>query len=58
MTLDELFKILENKLAHLAQLKTTATSIGDVEQVVKIEQEYVATSTLVAQIKQVTHATK
>lgn len=57
MTLDDLIKILENKLMHLAQLKTTATSIGDVEQIVKIEQEHAATSTLISQIKQVSYAT-
>jgi hypothetical protein len=53
MTLFDLIRILENKIVNLSQLKTAAGAIGDVEQVVKLEEDEAATSTLIGQLKQV-----
>ena len=53
MTLTDLITIFENKLANLGQLKTSAISIGDMNQIVKLEDEEAATLTLLNQLKQI-----
>ena len=53
MTLTDLITIFENKLANLGQLKTSAISSGDMNQIVKLEEEEAATLTLLNQLKQI-----
>lgn len=53
MTLTDLLTILQNKLSALGHLKTSAAASGDVEQVVRLEEEEAATGTLISQLKQV-----
>jgi hypothetical protein len=53
MTLKDLIRILENKVAYLGQQKGSAAAAGDVEQVLKLEQDEASTSLLVSQLRQV-----
>jgi hypothetical protein len=57
MTITDLITLLQNKLSAVSHLKTAASSAGDVEQVLKLEQEEVATETLILQLKQVPAST-
>ena len=56
MTLEELIKLIENRLADTANKKVLATSIGDIEQLSKLEKDEHSTSTLLSQLKQVQNA--
>lgn len=57
MTITDLIILLQNKLSALGHLKTAALSAGDVEQVIKLEEEEAATQTLIVQLKQVPAST-
>jgi hypothetical protein len=56
MTLEELIKLIENRLADTANKKVLAISIGDIEQLSKLEKDEHSTSTLLSQLKQVQNA--
>lgn len=51
MLLADLIAILKNKLVTLSQLKTSAISCGELEQVLKLEEEEAATTLLIAQLE-------
>ena len=51
MKLDSLIKILENKKLSLLTSKTLAENTGDVESVVKIEQEIIEINLIVDKLK-------
>jgi len=51
MKLDSLIKILENKKLSLLTSKTLAENTGDVESVVKIEQEIIEINLIIDKLK-------
>jgi hypothetical protein len=51
MTLADLIIILKNKLTVLSQLKTSAINCGELDQVIKLEEEETATTLLIAQLE-------
>lgn len=57
MKLVDLITLLEKKLVHLGQLKQTASSIGDVEQVSNIEVLEVETNGLLSQLRSTLNVT-
>lgn len=56
MTLSELIMLLENKVVKLSQLKSNAANVGDVEQVIVLEDQEAETQTLLSQLKQITQS--
>lgn len=57
MTIEEIIRIIEQKAAVLSQLKASAVSGGDLEQVLKLETEEAANALLLSQLRQVPNAT-
>jgi hypothetical protein len=53
MTVSHLIELLERRIAHLSQLKTSAESIGDVDAVANIESELSQTQTTINQLRQI-----
>lgn len=51
MTIEEIIRIIEQKAVVLSQLKASAVNGGDLEQVIKLEEEEAATTLLIAQLK-------
>ena len=51
MKLETLIQILENKILNLLTNKTLAENNGDVESVVKIEQEITETNLIIDKLK-------
>jgi hypothetical protein len=51
MKLDSLIQILENKILSLLTSKTLAENSGDLEYVIKIEQEIIETNLIIDKLK-------
>lgn len=51
MNTQTLIELLEKKLTNLSQLKTSAEILGDVDQVLKVENEITETQTTINQLK-------
>lgn len=51
MNVEKLIELVANKLAALGQAKATAEQLGQIEELVQIETEIVATETMLAKLK-------
>jgi hypothetical protein len=51
MNVKELITLLINRISHLTSQKSHAVNIGDVEQVLKLENEILTTENTVSQLK-------
>lgn len=50
MTTNTLIELLEKKLVNLSQLKNSAEALGDVNQILKIDEEIIETQTTINQL--------
>lgn len=51
MKLDSLIQILENKILSLLTNKTLAENTGDIESLIRIEQEIIETNLIIDKLK-------
>lgn len=53
MNIEELIVLLTNKIAHLTSQKSNAMNIGDVEQVLKIDNDILTTENTLNHLKNI-----
>jgi len=51
MTIEQLIVLLQNKLQYLNNAKATAQSIGDLDELNRIDQDIITTELTLAQLK-------
>lgn len=56
MTLNEIFTILENRLMTLKNAKINAVNGGDLENVIKIDNDIITTQITIDEIKEILNA--
>ena len=54
MSIQQLIELCVLRLAHLSQLRTSAASLGDIEQLVRIDADTTQTQTTLNQLQTLT----